>query len=97
MVESPLIIIIELIIGLIKQAIDTITFTISKFIELFISLAYVASTNILGFIIATVIGSIVLYFVLKVVGGSSKQIILLFLAFFVIIIIVVLIASLIIF
>ncbi len=72
MVESPIIIIIEIFLGLIAASIQMLLFLIGKLGELFISLAYLAVVNPIGFIISVFIGAICLYFILKLIFRESK-------------------------
>ncbi len=72
MVKSPIIIIIEIILGLLATTLQTILFLMGKLAELFVSLAYLAAVNPLGFILATFIGAVCLYFILKVIFKQSK-------------------------
>lgn len=72
MVESPIIIIIEIFLGLIAASIQMLLFLFEKLGELFISLAYLAAINPIGFIISVFIGAICLFFILKLIFHESK-------------------------
>jgi len=73
--QSPLVILIELIFGLIKNIIWSIVFAFSKIFELFTSLAYLGRTGVFGMLIAFIIGSSVLLLILKFIFGASKTVI----------------------
>ncbi|MEM7819162.1 MAG: hypothetical protein QW403_03425 [Candidatus Aenigmatarchaeota archaeon] len=78
MVESPIVIIIEIFLGLIAASIQMIIFLFGKLGELFVSLAYLAVINPIGFIISVFIGAICLYFILKLIFRESKFLLLAF-------------------
>ncbi len=81
MLKSPLVVLIELIVGLILQMLNTFQFIYLKLIELFIVLSVISGLSPVGFALAVFIFSIVLFFVLKYVFGSSKILLLLFLIY----------------
>ena len=72
MVESPIIIIIEIFLGIIVASIQMILFLMGKLAELFVSLAYLAAVNPIGFIVSVFIGAVCLYFLLKLIFRESK-------------------------
>lgn len=74
--ESPLVILLELFVGLIMNAIETVGFIGLKMSELFVSLGFIAGTSILGFIVAVAIAAAVIAVILKFILGSSKSTIL---------------------
>ena len=86
MVESPIIILIELLQGLIENFIGSFQIVYVKLIELFISLSIISGVNPIGFIFALLVGSLVLFFILKFVFGSSKTLLVIFLFYFVLMI-----------
>ena len=71
MVKGPLLVIVDLIVFIITSTIDLIKGITNKLIELFTSLALMATTGIAGFIIASIIGGIVLFFALKYVFKTT--------------------------
>ena len=71
-IRSPLIIIIEMLGGLIKNFVESFAMIYSKMVELFITLGYISGLSPLGFLVAVFIGSFVCYFVLKFLFGSSR-------------------------
>lgn len=75
--KSPLMILIELIVGLISRIFESINFTLMKMVELFISLSFIANLNTFGLIMAVLFGSIIFYFVLKYLFGTSKTLVVL--------------------
>lgn len=74
--KAPFVILLELFFGLVKSIIDTMGFLISKLIELFISLGFIAGTSPLGFIVAVAVGTVIVLLVMKFVLGSSRNYIL---------------------
>ncbi len=88
MVESPIIILIEMLGGLIENFIGSFRIVYIKLTELFISLVIISGINPIGFIIAVVFGSLVLFFILKFVFGSSKTLLVIFLFYFILVIII---------
>jgi hypothetical protein len=94
MVKSPLIILIELIVGLIASALSTIMFILSKLAEFFYSLTYATGFGIFGAILIAGVGSIILSIVVKMAFGAGKDVIILIaLVFFVLIILAVMISA----
>jgi hypothetical protein len=88
MVESPIVILIELLKALIENFIGSFQIIYVKLTELFVSLAIISGLNPIGFIIAVIFGSLVLFFILKFVFGSSKTLLAIFLFYFILMIIV---------
>ncbi len=86
MVESPIVILIELLGALIENFIGSFQIVYIKMIDLFISLSIISGLNPAGFVIAILIGSIVLFFIIKFVFGSSKILLVIFLFYFVLIV-----------
>jgi len=89
MVESPIIILIEMLGALIENFIGSFRIIYLKLTELFISLAIISGINPIGFIIAVIFGSLVLFFILKFVFGSSKTLLVIFLFYFILLIVIV--------
>lgn len=80
-VESPLVIIIEMIRILIVNAIKTINALIGMFLELLGSLGFVSAIGGLGvFILSVIIIALVVFFLGKFVFNAGKGVILLFIA-----------------
>lgn len=75
--ESPFIVLIELIIGLIARATESLGFIFFKIIEFFVSLGTVS--GILGIIIVALIGGVVILFVLKFFFKTSASLAILWL------------------
>jgi hypothetical protein len=73
--ESPLTILIDLLVGLIKNIGQSIVFTFSKLIQLFTSLAYLGGLGIAGLLIAITIGSGILLLILKFIFGASMTVV----------------------
>ena len=71
--KSPLVIILELFAGLIKSTVDTVFFVFGKLGELLVSLLYISTFGIFGFLIAILIGSLVFVFAAKLVFKSWKS------------------------
>ena len=89
MVNSPIIILIEMLQALIANFIGSFRIIYLKLTELFISLAIISGINPIGFIIAVIFGSLVLFFILKFVFGSSKTLLVIFLFYFILLIVIV--------
>lgn len=89
MVNSPIIILIELLQALIKNFIGSFQIIYIKLTELFVSLAIISGISPIGFVIAVIFGSLVLFFMLKFIFGSSKTLLAIFLFYFILLIIVV--------
>jgi len=77
--KSPLIILIELILGLITRASETIGFLFFKVLEFLASLSTFTIFGVSGLLIALVIGTIVVFFAIKFFFKSSKSLIILWL------------------
>ena len=90
MIRSPLIILLELVIGLIQQIMNSSSFAFSKLIELFITLSFISGLSPVGFVLSMFIGLLVIFFILKLSFGSSKTLIILFLFFFILLFLVLL-------
>jgi len=75
--KSPLVILLELLVGLIASAVNTIIFIFTKLVELSVSLGFLAGSSLLGMIIAAAAVFAVLLFVLRFIFSASKQIIIL--------------------
>jgi len=88
MVNSPIIILIEMLRALIENFIGSFQIIYIKLIELFISLAIISGINPIGFIVAVIFGSIVLFFILKFAFGSSKTLLVIFFFYFILLVIV---------
>ena len=73
MVKSPLQVIYELLVGIIQSIVNTFKFIFEKLVELFMSLAFIANTGIVGMLVASVVGAIVVVLVAKFVFKSSKS------------------------
>jgi hypothetical protein len=80
--DSPLIVLIELIVGLISRTSESLTFIFSKIIEFFASLQFVSGIG--GIIVVAIVGAIVLLFALKFFFKASKTLIILWLIFIVV-------------
>lgn len=78
-VRSPIIIIIELLAGLIANIVQSFAFIYTKLLELFITLGYISGLSPIGFAVALIVGSTVIFFVLKFMFGSSKTLLYVFL------------------
>jgi hypothetical protein len=78
-IRSPILIIIELLVGLIANIVQSFLFIYTKLVELFVTLGYISGFGPLGFALALVIGSTVVFFILKFVFGSSKTLLYVFL------------------
>jgi hypothetical protein len=81
MLKSPLLVLLELVVGLITQMLNTFQFMYAKLLELFIVLSIVSGMSPIGFALAIFLFSIVLFFVLKYIFGSSRILMLLFLIY----------------
>lgn len=90
MVDSPIIILFELVSGLIDNFFQTFRFIYMKLVELFVALAFIAGISPIGMVIAVLIGSVVLFFIIKMSFGSSKTLIVLFLFFFMLMLLIML-------
>ena len=88
MVDSPITILIEMLQALIANIIGSFQVIYIKLTELFISLSFISGINPIGFVLAVIIGSIVLFFILKFVFGSSKILLVIFLFYFILLVIV---------
>jgi len=88
MVKSPILILLELIGGLIVQLIESFGFVYLKLLELFVTLGVISGFGPLGFTVAIIFGSVVLYFVLRFAFGYSKTMFLLFLIYILLLIFV---------
>ena len=78
-IRSPIVIIIELLVGLIANIAQSFSFIYTKLVELFATLGYMSGFGPLGFAVALIIGSTVIFFILKFIFGSSKTLIYVFL------------------
>ena len=67
MVKNPLIILIELIVGITQRTWEEITFVLSKLWEFLVSLSYYSTQNLPLAIFSAVLASVVTYFTLKYV------------------------------
>jgi hypothetical protein len=72
--KSPIVILIELTVGLIRSALDTISFIFSKLQELAVSLIFISSFGPAGFVIALIIGGVVFVVISKFVLKTYKSI-----------------------
>ena len=72
--KSPLLILIELVVGIIQASVQTIAFVLTKLQELVLSLIFISSFGIAGFLIALLIGVGVFFFISKFVFKTSKSI-----------------------
>ncbi len=88
MVESPFIILIEMLRALIENFIGSFQIIYIKLIELFVTLSIISGISPVAFIVVVVFGSLVLFFILKFVFGSSKVLLVIFLFYFILIVIV---------
>lgn len=88
MIKSPILILLELIGGLIVQFIKSFEFVYLKLVELFVTLGIISGFGPLGFTVAVIFGSIVLYFILRLAFGSSKTFFFLFLIYILLLIFV---------
>lgn len=86
MVKSPIIILLELLIGTVAHTIQYLIWIFSKLIELFQSLFVSAAGSFIGLVIAIVIGLIVIFLVKKTIFGSIKIVIFFALILFIILI-----------
>ena len=80
-IKSPILILLELLIGLIQQFNSTFEFIYVKLVELFIILGTISGFGPMGLIIAVIFGSLVLFLVLKFIFGSSKTLMVIFLLY----------------
>lgn len=78
MVESPLIVIFEMVFTILQNTISTLFSLFGMMGSLTQSLGFVSSTGGLGFILAAVIFVVVLFLLTKFVLKSGKMIIILF-------------------
>jgi hypothetical protein len=78
-IRSPIIIIIELLAGLIANILQSFALIYTKLVELFVTLGYISGFGPVGFAIALIIGSTVIFFILKFMFGSSKTLLYVFL------------------
>jgi hypothetical protein len=85
-VRSPIIILIELLEGLIENFVSSFQLIFYKMLELFISLDVISGLSPVGFVISVMIGSAVVFLVLKFVFGTSKELIYISLIYFVMLI-----------
>lgn len=69
--KSPLIIIVELLIGLATSVFQTISFVVGKFGELMMSLLFLSALGPYGFLLALVIGAIVFLLVTKFIFKTA--------------------------
>lgn len=83
--ESPFIVLIELILGLISRTSESLTFVFSKIIEFFLSLQSVSGIG--GVFIVAIIGAIVLLFSLKFIFKASKMLIVLWIVLIVVVVV----------
>ena len=88
MVNSPIVILIEMLQALIENFIGSFQIVYIKLIELFITLSIISGINPVAFIVVVVFGSLVLFFILKFVFGSSKVLLVIFLFYFILMVIV---------
>jgi len=88
MIKSPISILIELVGGLLAQVIQSFGFVYLKLVELFVTLGIISGFGPLGLTVAVLFGSIVLYFVLRLIFGSSKTLFFLFLIYILLLIFV---------
>jgi len=71
--ESPLIIIVELLFGVINGIYKTLTFVFGKLGELLISLLFFSALGIFGFFLAVAIGAIVFILMAKFIFKTWKS------------------------
>ncbi|MBN2252180.1 MAG: hypothetical protein JW701_00680 [Kosmotogaceae bacterium] len=67
-------ILIELVVGLIQSSIQTISFVVGKLYELAVSLIFISSFGVAGFVIAFLIGAGVFFFISRFILKTSKSI-----------------------
>ena len=77
-IESPLAIILGMIITVITGTIETLAILVQGFWELLASLAYISSLSLLGLVVAIAIMAVVTFFMVKFFAGSGKLLIPLF-------------------
>ena len=73
MVKNPLEIILELMTYIIQTGIEAIVEIVRMMGELFVSLTFIAGLGMPGLIIASIIGGVVLFFVLKFLLRSTES------------------------
>lgn len=67
MVKNPLVILLELVLGIAERTWEEIMFVLSKLWEFLVSLSYYSTQNLPLAILSAVLASVVTYFVLKYV------------------------------
>ncbi|MBD3155943.1 MAG: hypothetical protein GF368_04800 [Candidatus Aenigmarchaeota archaeon] len=75
MVKSPFQIIFELLVLLISTTVEGIRIIFEKIVELFESLVYLAGTGMVGLLISSVIGGLVIIFISKFIFGNTKSLV----------------------
>ncbi len=88
MVESPFVILIEMLQALIENFIGSFQIIYIKLIELFITLSIISGVSPVAFVVVVIFGSLVLFFILKFVFGSSKILLVIFLFYFIFMVII---------
>lgn len=73
--DSPLIIIAELLVGIIANIVDTTVFVFTKLYELAMSLFFFSTLGIFGFLIAIAIGAVVFYTLSKFVLKNARSLV----------------------
>lgn len=73
--DSPLIIISELLLGIITNTFSTIYFVFTKLYELAMSLFFFSTLGIFGFLIAIAIGAVVFYTLSRFVLKNTRSLV----------------------
>lgn len=72
-IKSPVLILIEMLEGLIQNIVSSFQLIFYKMLELFVALDMISGLSPLGFIVALTVGSVVFFFILKLIFGTSKE------------------------
>jgi hypothetical protein len=72
-IKSPLLILIEMLEGLINNIVSSFQLIFYKMLELFVTLDVISGLSPVGFVIASVIGSVVFFLIIKFIFGTSKE------------------------
>jgi hypothetical protein len=86
---NPLAIVIDILVFLVAATWSTIKFVGIKLIEFFLALAEVSSNNFLSLIIASVVGGVVIYFILKFLFKTTKSFVLILILYILVIIFII--------
>jgi uncharacterized membrane-anchored protein len=91
MTKSPIQVVLELLIMMIKTTFETFGMVFDKMIELFVSLASIADTGILGLVVASIFGGVMIYLISRFFLKNTKSLIKILLVYVIFVLVLILI------